>query len=92
MTQKGVYFKLTGRVQGVGMRFYISRLAHKLNVKGYVKNTRDGSVIGEVVGDIKAVDAFFIQLPKKSPGFIENIETTPLEQLNDYQKFKVKLF
>ncbi|MEM2094790.1 MAG: acylphosphatase [Candidatus Bathyarchaeia archaeon] len=35
---------IRGRVQGVGYRYYILRLAQELGIAGYVKNRRDGSV------------------------------------------------
>ena len=35
---------VTGHVQGVGYRNYVEHTAGKLNVDGYVRNRRDGSV------------------------------------------------
>jgi len=35
---------VTGRVQGVGYRNFVEHTAGKLNVDGYVRNRRDGSV------------------------------------------------
>jgi acylphosphatase len=37
-------YVVTGRVQGVGYRNFVEHTAGKLNVDGYVKNRRDGSV------------------------------------------------
>jgi len=37
-------YMVTGRVQGVGYRNYVEHTAGKLNVDGYVRNRRDGSV------------------------------------------------
>ena len=35
---------VSGRVQGVGFRNYVEHVAGKLEVNGYVRNRRDGSV------------------------------------------------
>ena len=35
---------VTGRVQGVGYRNFVEHLAGKIQIDGYVKNCRDGSV------------------------------------------------
>jgi acylphosphatase len=37
-------YVVTGRVQGVGYRNFVEHTAGKLNVDGYVRNCRDGSV------------------------------------------------
>jgi len=37
-------FVVTGRVQGVGYRNFVERMAGKIGVDGYVRNRRDGSV------------------------------------------------
>jgi len=37
------YF-VSGRVQGVGYRVYVERVAEKLGLDGYVRNRRDGTV------------------------------------------------
>jgi acylphosphatase len=37
-------FIVSGRVQGVGYRNYVEHVAGKLEVHGYVRNRRDGSV------------------------------------------------
>jgi acylphosphatase len=37
-------YMVTGHVQGVGYRNFVEHTAGKLNVDGYVRNRRDGSV------------------------------------------------
>ena len=37
-------FVVTGRVQGVGYRVYVERVAEKLALDGWVRNRRNGSV------------------------------------------------
>jgi acylphosphatase len=42
---------VSGRVQGVGYRFFAERCANQLGVSGYVKNCRDGTVEVYAIGD-----------------------------------------
>ncbi len=37
-------FRVTGRVQGVGFRWYVRRVAHEMGLWGSVRNEPDGSV------------------------------------------------
>jgi acylphosphatase len=41
---------VTGRVQGVGYRAYVERVAEKLGFDGWVRNRRDGSVEVYAIG------------------------------------------
>lgn len=42
--------RITGVVQGVGYRYYLSRKAAEHGLRGWVKNHADGSVEVDVVG------------------------------------------
>jgi len=53
---------LSGRVQGVGFRFYAVRQARNLGVGGFVRNLADGRVETEVEGLRVAVEAFIERL------------------------------
>ena len=44
------YLRFTGRVQGVGFRFFAAMNAEKCHLSGWVKNMLDGSVTAEVQG------------------------------------------
>lgn len=55
-----------GRVQGVGFRPFVHRLANVLDLAGWVANAPDGVVI-EVQGDPSAIESFLRDLQMKSP-------------------------
>ncbi len=70
-----------GVVQGVGFRPFVHRIALTLGLKGYVKNTGDGSV--EIVIDSKLEDFLENLLSKKPPAvFIDDVRIEEIEDLN----------
>jgi acylphosphatase len=46
-----------GRVQGVGYRAFVERVAHERDLEGFVRNRRDGSVEAAFAGSDAAVVA-----------------------------------
>ena len=48
-------FLVSGRVQGVGFRYYVQDVAMREGVTGYVRNLPDGRVEAHVEGDADAV-------------------------------------
>ncbi len=60
---KGVRISITGRVQGVGFRPFIYRLATGLKLTGYVLNTSKGVII-ELYGQPESLEAFMDGLRK----------------------------
>lgn len=44
-------YVVSGRVQGVGFRFFAERVANELGLRGYVKNLWDGKVEAYAIGD-----------------------------------------
>ncbi|XP_067421249.1 acylphosphatase-2 isoform X4 [Emydura macquarii macquarii] len=54
---KSVDYEVFGRVQGVCFRMYTEDEARKKGVVGWVKNTRQGTVTGQVQGPEDKVNA-----------------------------------
>lgn len=50
--------RVRGRVQGVGFRWWASREARRLGIRGYVRNLEDGSVEVGFEGPPEAVAGF----------------------------------
>ena len=50
-------FYVSGTVQGVGFRFFTERVAARLGISGYVKNTFDGRVEVYAVGNAAQLEA-----------------------------------
>ncbi len=83
-------FIVTGRVQGVGFRWFVSRHAHTLGINGWVKNNRDGSV--EIWAE--ALTAKLVQfeslLRKGPPGSaVRNVQTVNAGAVHDYKGFDI---
>lgn len=55
-------YVISGRVQGVGFRFFAERVANQLGIRGYVKNRRDGTVEVYAIGDPNSLEEFKRQL------------------------------
>jgi acylphosphatase len=51
-------YRLNGRVQGVGFRWWTRQTASELGVRGTVRNARDGSVEIRAEGDAPLLDRF----------------------------------
>jgi acylphosphatase len=54
--RRTVHLRITGRVQGVYFRAWTAELAASLNLEGWVRNRRDGSVEALIFGRRDAVD------------------------------------
>lgn len=79
-----VQVNVEGTVQGVGFRPFIYRLAHELELTGWVRNTSNGVLI-EVEGDSPAVETFLLRLQADAPttAFIETVSTSAIPVLGD---------
>ena len=51
-------YKISGRVQGVGYRFFAERIAKQIGIAGYVKNCWDGTVEVYGIGNDVALGEF----------------------------------
>lgn len=66
---------ISGRVQGVGFRYFTYRNATELNVKGWVQNLQDGTVETVLAGEQENVEKMVDKLKDGPPSAdVRNIE------------------
>ena len=71
------HYRVEGRVQGVGFRYFVERMAHQEGLSGFVRNLGDGGVEAFVEGDAEAVDRFEAHLRLGPPrSRIDLVEVT----------------
>jgi acylphosphatase len=82
--------KVTGRVQGVGYRYYAYHHATTLGLKGYVRNMPDGSVESAVEGE-KSVIAEYMKALKIGPSLsnVSRIDVDWREFEGKYNEFNI---
>lgn len=84
---KRVRFVVTGRVQGVGFRWFVKAEAVPLELTGWIRNRSDGAVEGEVEGREDAIDALQACLEVgPSSAIVTNVEISEIS--DDTQRFK----
>ena len=72
-----VHVQVEGMVQGVGFRPFVYRLAHELELTGWVQNARNGVLI-EVEGNASIIETFLhrLQVDAPSSACIEAMRTS----------------
>jgi len=80
---------VTGRVQGVGFRYFTRDAARLDDLRGTVRNLDDGRVEVEVEGDVEAVLRFERTIRRGSPGSrVDDVsvhESPPSGRFHDFR-------
>lgn len=81
---------VTGRVQGVGFRYFTRLAAKRLGVVGWVRNKPDGSVEIQAWADEETFASFLAEI-KRGPRFgrVDQIALTKLDLPANYEEFDV---
>lgn len=89
--KKAFHIVLTGRVQGVGFRYFVQKTALMLHLAGWVRNKADGSVELEVEG-LEETIQILLDLVKRGNGFsrVDRLFKTELPETSGYQSFFIK--
>ena len=73
---KSLRVLISGRVQGVGFRYWVLREAEALHLNGWVRNLPDGRVEAVISGPATDVE-YMLELCWKGPSFsqVKNVDT-----------------
>ncbi|HZF12858.1 MAG TPA: acylphosphatase [Thermoanaerobaculia bacterium] len=89
-SRRAVRLRLTGRVQGVGFRWFARRAARELGVAGRVRNLPDGSVEAVAVGDPAGLAQFHERLREGPPGSrVLAVEEQEIAVVPDWEGFEI---
>ena len=82
---------LSGRVQGVGFRYFVESIAGKYNIYGYVRNTSNNKVEVVCQGEDENIK-LFIDRVKKGPAFSEvtDVKVEEIKESNKYSIFEIR--
>jgi len=87
---KELEIKITGKVQGVGYRYFVYTVANELCLNGYVHNNLDGSVTVVVEGNEEKINELIKRLKKgNTRSFVSDIVTTEKEYTNRFSSFEI---
>jgi acylphosphatase len=83
-------YLLEGRVQGVGFRYFVFRVAQSFGVLGWVKNLKNGMVEMHVQGDNETLMLFEAEI-RSGPTFaiVENIQKEDI-RIEDFKGFFIE--
>ena len=89
---KRIRFAVTGRVQGVGFRWFVKAEARPLGLTGWVRNREDGAVEGEVEGRDDALEALIPCLEEgPSSAIVTNVEISEIsDEGQRYKQFEIR--
>ena len=86
--RREVYF--SGRVQGVGFRYTVERLAARYDVRGFVQNLRDGRVFLVVESRSEEIDRFLGAIHSAMDRYIADVQTTAKEAREEFEGFTIR--
>ena len=88
---RNVEILVSGRVQGVGYRYFALRKAKSLNIKGTVQNLWSGKV--KIIAQCEETSLkIFLKELKKGPimSYVSKLEISELSSTKEYNDFRVK--
>lgn len=86
-----VRFVVTGRVQGVGFRWFVVREARGLGLRGYVRNLVDGDVEVVADGDAAAIEQLAAALARgPAVADVRSVARSEAHERDSFDRFDVR--
>ena len=84
-------FLVTGRVQGVGFRWFVEREARTIGVAGWVRNNLDGTVEVLASGTRQQLSALSSKL-RQGPraARVDNVDESEARPVEDLKTFRIE--
>lgn len=83
-----VHFR--GRVQGVGFRWTVQRIANHFSVVGYVKNLPDGRVQLVVEGMPEEISRFVGAIEAEMGAYISDRSVSTMAAIDEFERFQIR--
>ena len=77
--------KITGKVQGVGFRFFVQQQAQKLGINGWVSNQSNGDVVALAQGEKTDLEQFIAKV--KEGTTFSRVDNVNLEWMNKGEQY-----
>jgi acylphosphatase len=83
--------RVLGRVQGVGFRFFVRKVATDLSLSGWVRNESDGSVFVVAEGPVDALNRFVESIRTGPPASnVSEVEESWSDAQGAFEAFRVR--
>jgi acylphosphatase len=91
MQTKSIFMILTGRVQGVGFRYFAQHKAEELHISGWVRNTIDNKLEIEATGEPGQLE-IFTDWMKTGPSraIIKTFSVTEILPVRNFTNFMIR--
>ena len=82
---------VSGKVQGVGYRYFAQMKAVQFGITGWVRNRQDGTVEMLTTGDKENLDSFIEEIRRGNPfSTVDQIDISETKAEEKYRSFTIK--
>lgn len=90
---KAIHLMIHGRVQGVWFRATTQDMARHFKIKGWVRNTPDGSVEAHIQGDEAAIEKMLSWCREGPPGAcVDHVDVDEVPPREDFKSFSIRYY